>query len=114
MTGMSEIHAVAVYCGSRHGNSPAYRAAAQALGHGLATAGMRLVTPPWREASTTSDWHLRLTPARAEELVDTLARLVEEWSENEDDESTPGTGNFVINLNAFPRPGTIVLEGDER
>src|ERR1700760_1343567 len=34
MTGMSEIHAVAVYCGSRHGNSPAYRAAAQALGHG--------------------------------------------------------------------------------
>ncbi|HET7882945.1 MAG TPA: TIGR00730 family Rossman fold protein [Acetobacteraceae bacterium] len=40
---MSEIHAVAVYCGSRHGNSPAYRAAAQALGHGLAVAGIRLV-----------------------------------------------------------------------
>jgi len=74
----------------------------------------RYLPAPWREASTTSDWHLRLTPARAEELVDTLARLVDQWSEDEDDESTPGTGNFVINLNAFPRPGTIVLEGDER
>src|SRR6478672_10984058 len=43
MRAMSEIHAVAVYCGSRTGNDPAYRAAAQDLGHGLATAGMRLV-----------------------------------------------------------------------
>jgi uncharacterized protein (TIGR00730 family) len=43
MRAMSEIHAVAVYCGSRTGNDPAYRAAAQALGHGLASAGMRLV-----------------------------------------------------------------------
>jgi hypothetical protein len=40
---MSEIHAVAVYCGSRIGNDPAYRAAARELGHGLATAGIRLV-----------------------------------------------------------------------
>jgi uncharacterized protein (TIGR00730 family) len=40
---MSEIHAVAVYCGSRTGNDPAYRAAAQALGQGLAQAGIRLV-----------------------------------------------------------------------
>jgi uncharacterized protein (TIGR00730 family) len=40
---MSQIHAVAVFCGSRTGNDPAYRAAAQALGHGLAEAGIRLV-----------------------------------------------------------------------
>ncbi len=40
---MSQIHAVAVFCGSRTGNDPAYRAAAQALGHGLAKAGIRLV-----------------------------------------------------------------------
>jgi uncharacterized protein (TIGR00730 family) len=40
---MPHIHAVAVFCGSRTGNDPAYRAAAQALGHGLAKAGMRLV-----------------------------------------------------------------------
>jgi uncharacterized protein (TIGR00730 family) len=40
---MSHIDAVAVFCGSRSGNDPAYRAAAQALGRGLAEAGIRLV-----------------------------------------------------------------------
>jgi uncharacterized protein (TIGR00730 family) len=40
---MLHIHAVAVFCGSRSGNDPAYRAAAQALGRGLADAGIRLV-----------------------------------------------------------------------
>ncbi len=34
---------VAIFCGSRYGNSPAYREASAALGHGLARAGMRLV-----------------------------------------------------------------------
>ena len=43
MDAMSDIHAVAVFCGSRAGNDPAYRAAAQMLGHGLAEAGIRLV-----------------------------------------------------------------------
>jgi len=40
---MHEIHSVAVFCGSRTGNDPAYRDAAHALGHGLAQAGIRLV-----------------------------------------------------------------------
>ena len=43
MHAMSHIHAVAVFCGSRSGNDPAYRDAAQALGQGLARAGLRLV-----------------------------------------------------------------------
>jgi uncharacterized protein (TIGR00730 family) len=43
MVDMNRIAAVAVYCGSRTGNDPAYRAAAQALGEGLARAGIRLV-----------------------------------------------------------------------
>jgi uncharacterized protein (TIGR00730 family) len=43
MDGMNRIAAVAVYCGSRSGNDPAYRVAAQALGQGLAKAGIRLV-----------------------------------------------------------------------
>jgi hypothetical protein len=43
MDAMPEIHAVAVFCGSRTGNDPAYRSAAQALGRGLAEAGIRLV-----------------------------------------------------------------------
>jgi uncharacterized protein (TIGR00730 family) len=40
---MNRIAAVAVYCGSRTGNDPAYRIAAQALGAGLAQARIRLV-----------------------------------------------------------------------
>jgi uncharacterized protein (TIGR00730 family) len=43
MDSMPHIHAVAVFCGSRAGNDPAHRAAAKALGRGLATAGIRLV-----------------------------------------------------------------------
>ena len=69
----------------------------------------RFLPQPWRKASTTSDWHVRLTPDRAEQLVNALASLVEEFVA--DDEGTPGTGDFVVNLNAFPRPGTVVSEG---
>jgi uncharacterized protein (TIGR00730 family) len=43
MIAMSRIQAVAVFCGSRSGNDPAYRGAAQALGQGLAAAGIRLI-----------------------------------------------------------------------
>ena len=40
---MSAVYSVAVFCGSRLGNDPAFGAAAAALGAGLAQAGMRLV-----------------------------------------------------------------------
>ena len=40
---MVAIHSVAVFCGSRPGCSSEFRAAAAALGRGLAQAGMRLV-----------------------------------------------------------------------
>src|SRR5690348_12804401 len=43
MDDMNRITAVAVYCGSRTGDDPAYRIAAQALGEGLARAQIRLV-----------------------------------------------------------------------
>jgi DNA-binding transcriptional ArsR family regulator len=69
----------------------------------------RYLPEPWQRASTTSDWHLRLTAARAEQLVDRLAELVDEWEEADD--GTEGAGDFVVNLNAFPRPGTVVTEG---
>jgi DNA-binding transcriptional ArsR family regulator len=78
-------------------------------------AGERRYLPArWQKASTTSDWHLRLTPERAEQLVDTLAKVIDEWREDEDGDDVSGTGDFVVNLNAFPRPGTVVLEGDDR
>jgi DNA-binding transcriptional ArsR family regulator len=78
-------------------------------------AGERRYLPvAWQKASTTSDWHLRLTPQRAEQLVDTIMKVVDDWREDEDGEDVAGTGTFVVNLNAFPRPGTVVLEGDDR
>ncbi len=40
---MPAIHSVAVFCGSRTGQLPAYRAAATELGEGLALAGLQLV-----------------------------------------------------------------------
>jgi DNA-binding transcriptional ArsR family regulator len=74
----------------------------------------RYLPKPWQEASTTSDWHLRLTAERAEQLVETLMKLMDQWSQDEDDESVEGAADFVVNVNAFPRPGTVVLEGDAR
>jgi len=72
----------------------------------------RYLPEVWQRASTTSDWHLRLTADRAEQLVDTLAALISEWDEA--DEGAEGTGDFVVNLNAFPRPGSVVMEGEAR
>jgi predicted ArsR family transcriptional regulator len=66
----------------------------------------------WQRACTTSDWHLRLTPARAQELTQRLTEVVSAWEEDEDSDGTGATGSFVVNLNAFPRPGTVVLEGE--
>jgi DNA-binding transcriptional ArsR family regulator len=74
----------------------------------------RYLPEPWRRASTTSDWHLRLTPERARQLVDELVEVVDRWSESEDADDEPRAGVFVVNLNAFPRPGTVVLTGDDR
>lgn len=75
-----------------------------------AVAEHRYLPKPWQDASTTSDWHLRLTPDRAEQLTDALAALIDSWSEQEDAEDTEGAADFVVNLNAFPRPGTVVLD----
>lgn len=72
----------------------------------------RYLPEPWQRASTTSDWHLRLTATRAEQLVERLAEVVGGWEES--DEEAEGVGDFVVNLNAFPRPGTVVTEGAER
>jgi hypothetical protein len=79
-----------------------------------AVAERRYLPLPWQEASTTSDWHLHLTPERAEQLTDALAELIDTWSEQEDAEDTEGAADFVVNLNAFPRPGTVVLDEDAR
>lgn len=57
----------------------------------------------WRSVGTLSDWEIRLTPARADALVLSLAEMIEEAEDSEEDGAAP----FSVNLNAFPRPGAL-------
>ena len=66
-----------------------------------AVAEMRFLPDEWRTVGTLSDWEVSLTPAQAEALVATLSTLIEETSDSHE----AGAAPFVINLNAFPRPG---------
>ena len=68
-----------------------------------AVAEMRFLPEEWRTVGTLSDWEISLTPARAHALVQALTRVVEE-TEDTDEE---GAAQFVVNLNAFPRPGAL-------
>ncbi len=75
-----------------------------------AVAERRFLPLPWQEASTTSDWHIRLTPTRAEELLEAIEAVIARFWDTEEPADTPGSADFVVNLNAFPRPGTVVLD----
>lgn len=66
-----------------------------------AVAEMRFLPEEWRPVGTLSDWEISLTPSRAEALVQALVSIVEETEDDEDEDAAP----FVVNLNAFPRPG---------
>jgi predicted ArsR family transcriptional regulator len=79
-----------------------------------AVAERRFLPRPWQEASTTSDWHIRLTPARAEELLEAIEAVITRFWDSEEPPGTEGAAFFVVNLNAFPRPGTVVLDEDAR
>jgi hypothetical protein len=67
-----------------------------------------LLPEPWREASTFSDWQVRLTPRRAREVVETLDHLLSGMEDEDEDEADL----FTINVNAFPKPGVITLDAD--
>jgi hypothetical protein len=65
-----------------------------------------LLPEAWRDASTFSDWNIRLTPKRATALLKALEATIDEVDREDDD------GNdFVVQLVAFPRPGTVPVEG---
>lgn len=76
---------------------------AEQMQHAIEEVG--LLPDRWREASTTSDWNLRLGPTRARALVEALERAVEETEE--DDAEDGDAVEFVVQLQAFPRPGTV-------
>ncbi len=71
-----------------------------------------LLPQEWREASGFSDWGLRIPAARAEELVNRLVDILEEW---EEEPTAEGAADFMVQLHAFPRPGVVGRpEGDVR
>jgi DNA-binding transcriptional ArsR family regulator len=72
-----------------------------------------LLPEEWRAASILSDWQLRLTAARAQELTDALDRLVSTW--DDDPADGDGTQPFTVIVHAFPRPGHVppVDRGEE-
>jgi predicted ArsR family transcriptional regulator len=63
-----------------------------------------LVPEEWGEASTFSDWVVRLTPRRAKALVEALATTLSEVDPDEDEEAAE---DFVVQLSAFPFPGRV-------
>lgn len=63
-----------------------------------------LLPREWLEASTFSDWGLRVTPKRAEQLVEAMVAVVQGWDEELEDEAA---ADFVVQLSAFPRPGVL-------
>jgi len=68
----------------------------------------------WRGASRFSDWEVRLTPRRAQALVAALVHLLDEIDEDEADDEE--AADVVVQISAFPRPGTVGItrpEGDE-
>ena len=64
---------------------------------------LRFYPEEWQGVSTLSDWHFTLTPARAKALVEALTTTIEEVEDTDED----GAAGFVVNLNAYLRPGQL-------
>jgi DNA-binding transcriptional ArsR family regulator len=65
----------------------------------------QLLPEPWRGIGDMSDWTLHLTPQRAEALSEAVHALIDEYAE--DDPDDPEAAPFVLNFNAFVRPGAL-------
>ncbi|HEX6194474.1 MAG TPA: helix-turn-helix domain-containing protein [Jiangellaceae bacterium] len=63
-----------------------------------------LLPEAWRNASEFGDYVLRLTPARARRLRDALHEVI---LGTEEDPEGGESEQFVVQLTAFPRPGTV-------
>jgi predicted ArsR family transcriptional regulator len=69
-----------------------------------------MLSQEWRDASSFSDWLLKVPASRAGELTTRLKELLSEWDEEPD---ADGAADFVVQVHAFPRPG-VRPEGDLR
>ena len=57
----------------------------------------------WVEATTYSDWLVRLTPAQATALMEKIAEIVR----STDDAAQPDAVQYVVQLHGFPYPGRV-------
>jgi predicted ArsR family transcriptional regulator len=65
---------------------------------------LALLPPEWRDATTYSDFVIRLSPRRATALVERVMELVQAEEEEEDaDDAT----QYVVQVNGFPYPGRV-------
>jgi DNA-binding transcriptional ArsR family regulator len=69
-----------------------------------------LLPEAWRDATTYSDWVVKLTPGKALAVIERLMEAIKEIDEEEDDDAAP----FVLQLNAFPYPGKVPQQEDDR
>jgi DNA-binding transcriptional ArsR family regulator len=69
-----------------------------------------LLPREWREASTLSDYYVRVTADHARELTEKMHEIFMQIREAGDDD--PEAGDFVFQFQAFPRPGK--LGGEEK
>jgi DNA-binding transcriptional ArsR family regulator len=67
---------------------------------------MSLLPRRWRDASTLSDYHVRVTAEHAEALTTKMHDIFMELREDADDD--PDAVDFVFQFQAFPRPGHVV------
>ena len=68
-----------------------------------------LLPKEWRDASTFSDYHVRVTAEHAKALTTRVHEILMELREDADDD--PDAAEFVFQFQAFPRPG--YLGGEE-
>jgi DNA-binding transcriptional ArsR family regulator len=62
-----------------------------------------LLSEEWRSASEFSDYVVRLTPASAKRLMDSLGEILQA----QEKETGEGAEDFVVQLTAFPYPGRV-------
>ncbi len=59
----------------------------------------------WREASTISDWLLRLTPTQASDLMTELAATIERYRNEESDTLGDEQSSVIVQFQVLPRIG---------
>ncbi len=67
---------------------------------------LSLLPKEWGEATTYSDWMIRLTPQRALALVERLMAIIKEVQDEAGEEGEDAE-QYVVQLNGFPYPGKV-------